>query len=89
MKWRACSKGLWYDRGEGRSVYFDPASGDTHLLDEFAAHILQQLSLKSLSESELQQQCEPALADLSTDEQEQFLEQLLLELASLDLVEVF
>ncbi len=41
MKWRLQSTGRIYDAGEGQVVYFHTASGDTHLLGEFAAHLLE------------------------------------------------
>ena len=53
MKWRVDSLGRIYDPGEDKVVYFDPASGDTHLIGSFAAYLIQQLSGRELSTDEL------------------------------------
>lgn len=44
MKWRSGSSGHTYDCGEDVVVYFDSASGDTHLISEFAAFIMRKIS---------------------------------------------
>ena len=44
MKWQLRTIGKFYECGEDAIVYFDPASGDTHLISDFAAHLLQQLA---------------------------------------------
>lgn len=44
MKWQTGSNGLFYDCGESTVIYFDPASGDTHLISDFAAYVIQQLA---------------------------------------------
>ena len=43
MKWHLASIGHIYDCGESTVAYFEPASGDTHLISAFAAYLLQQL----------------------------------------------
>ena len=53
MTWRAQTTGRFYDPGEGQVVYFDLASGDTHLLSDVAAHLLRLLQPKPLSLEEL------------------------------------
>jgi len=53
MKWRIVSSGRVYDPGEDAVVYFDTPSGDTHLLSDFAAHVLDQFNERSLSQEEL------------------------------------
>ena len=40
MLWHACSEGLVFDRDEGVAVFYDSASGNTHLIDDFALKIL-------------------------------------------------
>jgi hypothetical protein len=44
MKWHIDSIGQLYDCGESMVVYFDPASGDTHLISDFAAYLIQQIA---------------------------------------------
>ena len=44
MKWHAGAVGQFYDRGENTVVYFDPASGDTHLISDFAAYLVRSLA---------------------------------------------
>ncbi len=53
MTWRVESPGQVYDAGEGSVVYFDPRSGDTHLLSDFAAYLLEQLGDGPLDTGEL------------------------------------
>ncbi|MEZ5501990.1 MAG: HPr-rel-A system PqqD family peptide chaperone [Halioglobus sp.] len=53
MKWRIRSIGRYYDANESTIVYFDSCSGDTHLLSDFAAHVLQQFSDRPLTTEEL------------------------------------
>lgn len=53
MTWRLLAKGRFYDAGEGPVVYYDPRSGDTHLLSAFAAFILQELAQRPLDIGEL------------------------------------
>lgn len=44
MKWQIDSIGKFYDRHESMVVYFNPASGDTHLISEFAACLIQRIA---------------------------------------------
>ena len=44
MKWQIHSIGQFYDRSEEMVVYFDSASGDTHLINDFAAYLIQQIA---------------------------------------------
>lgn len=53
MKWQNNSTGLFYDANESTVVYFDSHSGDTHLLSDFAAYVIQQIGRQSLSTEEL------------------------------------
>jgi PqqD family protein of HPr-rel-A system len=45
--------GRFYDAHEDTVVYFDSRSGDTHLLSDFAAHVMQHLGDDPLSTEEL------------------------------------
>jgi PqqD family protein of HPr-rel-A system len=49
MTWRIKSLGEIYNRGEPTAIYFDAASGDTHLVSDFAAHLLQMLTATPLT----------------------------------------
>jgi len=53
MKWRIASRGRMYDPGESTVVYFDILSGDTHLISDFAAHILNQFDDRPLTSREV------------------------------------
>ena len=44
MKWQIYSLGQFYDCNEEMVVYFDSASGDTHLINDFAAYLIQQIA---------------------------------------------
>ena len=44
MKWQIYSLGQFYDCSEGMVVYFDSASGDTHLINDFAAYLIKQIA---------------------------------------------
>lgn len=63
MKWRLESKGLFYDANEGSVVYYDPDSGDTHLLSEFAACVLRQFDSNAVDTQELLRALQPELPD--------------------------
>jgi hypothetical protein len=43
MKWHIDSIGNFYDCGENTVIYFDPASGDTHLISDFAACLMRHI----------------------------------------------
>ena len=46
-KWHVVSKGYFYECGESTVIYFDRASGDTHLISDFAAYLVQRLDRES------------------------------------------
>lgn len=87
MLWHACSEGLVFDRDEGVAVFFDPASGNTHLIDDFALKILRILSVSPLSSEAIKKECTDQMTDLDDNEQGQFIDDMLHELHSLDLIE--
>jgi PqqD family protein of HPr-rel-A system len=61
MKWRNESRGRFYDANESTVVYFDSHSGDTHLLSDFAAHVLQQFDDQPLAIEELVDRISPTV----------------------------
>ena len=44
MKWQCGAIGHVYACGEDMTVYFDPASGDTHLVSDFAAYLIRRIA---------------------------------------------
>lgn len=44
LKWQTGPIGQFYECGESAAIYFDPASGDTHLVSEFAAYLIRRLA---------------------------------------------
>lgn len=83
MKWRAQSTGRFYDPGEGQVVYYDPRSGDTHLLSAVAAHLLQLIQQQPRSLGELA----ASFDEGSRGDTEAALRAVLDELVSLDVLE--
>lgn len=63
MNWYVHSTGQIFDANEGSIVFFYPESGDTHLLSEFAACILQQLATGPMTTSELVEHLAPLMED--------------------------
>ena len=86
MKWKVCSPGKTYEAGEGRGVYFDAGSGDTHLVDHTTLAVLRILAPAPLSLEEIAAQL--AATGPDTDLECSQLEDVLHELATVDLVEI-
>ena len=49
MKWQIQSAGEIYDRGDESIIYYDPMSGGTHLISDFAGYIIQKIAANPLS----------------------------------------
>jgi PqqD family protein of HPr-rel-A system len=86
MKWRIESPGRFYDAGERAVVYFDTASGDTHLLSDFAAYILEQFEGRPLSVAELASLAEQAVEPGDRQDLEAMITGVLEELVALDIL---
>ncbi len=86
MKLQIQSKGLYFDADEGTVVYFDPHSGDTHLLSDFAAFILQQFDNGSLTRDELMGEISRTVEPSDTYSLTQSVAGILDELISLDIL---
>jgi PqqD family protein of HPr-rel-A system len=86
MKWKLCSPGKTYEAGEGRGVYFDAGSGDTHLVDHTTLAILRILAQAPLSLDEIAAQLAATRPD--TELECSHLEDVLHELSTVDLVEI-
>mgnify|MGYP003381844377 CR=1 FL=1 len=87
MRWHVDSLGEFCDCNETTVVYFDRASGDTHLLGEFAAYLLQTLAAQPMDTPRL-------IAHLSRDtdavdlaELERTVPEMLDELLALDVID--
>lgn len=87
MLWHSCSEGFFYDRNEGLAVFFDSASGNTHLVDDFALKILKILSVSPLSPEAIKKECTDQMVGMASHEQDQLIEDVLHELHSIDLIE--
>jgi len=85
-KWRIESMGRFYDPAEDTVVYFDSHSGDTHLLSDFAAHIMQQLGDQHLNTEELVNRISPAIESSNIPELTMAVSGVLEELVALDIL---
>ena len=83
MIWRAQTTGRFYDPGEGQVVYFDLDSGDTHLLSDVAAHLLEMLQDRPLTLEELAANFDEGTAEETAGALRAVLE----ELVALDILE--
>ncbi len=81
------SSGEFYDRGEEQVVYFDPHSGDTHLITSLASQVLRNLSPTPTSFSDLEQRIYPGDEHARTFEDRENLKDTVFELEQCCLVE--
>lgn len=86
MKWQNNTFGRFYDPNECTVVYFDAHSGDTHLLSEFAAFLLQQLDVQPLTTEELVHKVTPSIEAGGNSDLEETVSGVLEELAALDIL---
>ena len=86
MKWRTTSRGQFYDRDEGVVVYYDPTSGDTHLINDLAAGILKILAGQDLTVEEILESLQAEIEPEALPELTQGLPGVMEELAALDVV---
>ena len=86
MKWRNESRGRFYDANESTVVYFDSHSGDTHLLSDFAAYVLQQFDHQPLTTDELVDQISAAVVPGNIPDLRETLTGVLTELVALDIL---
>jgi hypothetical protein len=87
MIWRIVSHGRFYDAGESTVVYFDLASGDTHLISDFAAYLIQQLAGQPMGIEALVNQISPDIDPDDLPEVTQVTPGVLEELVALDILE--
>lgn len=86
MKWQLHSVGRFYDANESTVVFFDSHSGDTHLLSNFAAFVLQQFGDSPLTTENLLEQLSAEIESPRDKELEQLVVGVLEELLSLDIL---
>jgi len=85
-KWRIDSMGRFYNPAEDTVVYFDTRSGDTHLISDFAAYVMQQLDDQHLSTEELVNRISPAIGSSNIPELTMDVSRVLEELVALDIL---
>ena len=88
MKWRNQSMGRFYEANESTVVYFDTLSGDTHLLSDFAAYIMQQIGDQPLTTAELMNRVSSGIDALDVADVNEAISSVLEELASLELLKL-
>lgn len=86
MKWRIDSIGRFYDANESTVVYFDSRSGDTHLLSDFAAYVIQQLGEQQLTTEALVNRISLTIDDGDIPDLTQTVSDILEELVALDIL---
>ena len=87
MTWRLTSPGREYNRDEGVAIYFHPASGNTHLVSDLAASVLRVMAAGPLSNEDLVAFHAEALAEVGATERPGLIDEILRDLAIIDLVE--
>ena len=78
--------GRFYNPAEDTVVYFDSHSGDTHLISDFAAYVMQQLDDQPLTTEELVKRISPAIESSNIPELTMAVSGVLEELVALDIV---
>ena len=86
MKWQIDLRGQFYDRDEEMVVYFDPASGDTHLISHFAAHLIRQFTDQPMGIEALIEKISPDIDPGDLPEMTQATPDVLQELVTLDII---
>jgi len=85
-KLRIDSMGRFYNPAEDTVVYFDSHNGDTHLISDFAAYVMQQLDDQPLTTKELVNRISPAIGSSDIPELTMAVSAVLEELVALDIV---
>jgi PqqD family protein of HPr-rel-A system len=86
MQWRIDAMGKFYDAHEDSVVYFDSHSGDTHLISNFAAHVMRQLGHERLTTEELVNKIAPTMVSGDIRELTEAVSGVLEELLTLDIL---
>ena len=88
MLWHVDPLGEFYTCNESTVVYFDRASGDTHLLGEFAAYLLQTLARRPVDTQRLVEILSTEVDPVDRADLERTVPSMLDELLKLDIVEL-
>jgi PqqD family protein of HPr-rel-A system len=86
MKWQRNTVGQFYDPHESTVVYFDTLCGDTHLLSDFAAYLLQQFGSQPVTTEELVHKVSPSIDAGDISELRETVSGVLEELVALDIL---
>jgi PqqD family protein of HPr-rel-A system len=86
MLWHVDPLGEFYTCNESTVVYFDHASGDTHLLGEFAAHMVRKLAEQPMTIDQLLSKIEADVDPAGRNELKKNVPDLLDELLELGVV---
>jgi hypothetical protein len=89
MKWRVCSQGQTYDSGNCSVVYFDPASGRTHLINEVADWLLAELAANPLTTEQILSRFMSHSKGITSSEAEKLVKDQIRTLQSFDLIEAY
>ncbi|MFT4517677.1 MAG: PqqD family protein of HPr-rel-A system [Halioglobus sp.] len=87
MLWHIESIGRFYDPNEGMVVYFDRATGDTHLLSGFAAFVIEQCAGQALTTDALIEKLSGQIEDMDAAALQDSVTNVLDELFSLDILQ--
>lgn len=87
MHWRVENIGEFYHCGEQMVVYFNPATGDTHLISDFAAYLVKNIADQPMNLEQLIQRISPDITPEDLAELEQAVPAMLADLHTLDIIE--
>ncbi len=87
MNWHIPSTGRIYDPGEETVVYFDPGSGNTHLISRFAAYLLELIGQESPSTREIARRATSAMESDDVEALDEAISSALQQLAQLDIIQ--
>jgi PqqD family protein of HPr-rel-A system len=87
MDWHLTSPGKLYDRNESLLVYFHFASGNTHLISEFAGELLAFLRETPCSSERVCDRFEGRFTDIDAFDRAQVIDDNLQALEAIDLIE--
>ena len=86
MRWSVETRGEFFDCNESTVVYFDPASGITHLLSAFAAHLVLLLADNPMDTQLLIETASAQVESQGASNLDRSVPEILDELAALDII---
>jgi PqqD family protein of HPr-rel-A system len=87
MKWHIPSMGRVYDPGEETAIYFDAASGNTHLISDFAAYLIELIGEDSISTEDIVRNAASAVDANDLDSLDKAVSSALQFLAELEIIQ--